>query len=156
MRVSPIQGALLLGFDPVVDALDEPSARPLVSVILLLLGLAELEALARAAYVLLESPLEALAVFLKTDISGGFVPAISVTVAIVLSLVSLVLLVYFIHHVSASIQAAHIVRVIAEDLEEAVPRLYPSETGEAHSGPIRPLLLTPAWMKFSGISISSM
>ncbi len=53
------------------------------------------------------------------------------TGAIALSLISLVLLIYFIHHVSASIQAAHIVRVIAEDLEGAIPRLYPSQTGNA-------------------------
>lgn len=65
-----------------------------------------------------------------SDFSGGFVPAISVTVAIALSLVSLVLLIYFIHHVSASIQASHIIRVIAEDLEDAVPKLYPSKAGE--------------------------
>lgn len=65
-----------------------------------------------------------------SDFSGGFVPAISVTVAIALALASLVLLIYFIHHVSASIQASHIIRVIAEDLEDAIPKLYPSEAGE--------------------------
>ncbi len=66
-----------------------------------------------------------------SDFSGGFVPAISVTMAIVLSLASLVLLIYFIHHVSASIQASRIIRVIAEDVEAAIPKLYPSETGKA-------------------------
>ena len=65
-----------------------------------------------------------------SDYSGGFVPAISVTVAILLSVASLVLLIYFIHHVSASIQASRIVKVIADDLEAAIPRLYPSETGK--------------------------
>jgi uncharacterized membrane protein len=65
-----------------------------------------------------------------SDVGGGFVPAIAVTAAIVLSLASMVLLIYFIHHVSASIQASHIVRVIAEDLADAIPRLYPSETGK--------------------------
>lgn len=66
-----------------------------------------------------------------SDFSGGFVPAISVTVAIGLAVVSLVLLIFFIHHVSASIQASHIIRVIAEDMAEAIPSLYPSETGAA-------------------------
>jgi uncharacterized membrane protein len=65
-----------------------------------------------------------------SEVDGGFVPAIAVTVAIVLSLASMVLLIYFIHHVSASIQASRIVRVIAEDLADAIPRLYPSETGQ--------------------------
>ncbi len=65
-----------------------------------------------------------------TDFGGGFVPSISVTVAIALSLISLMMLIYFIHHVSASIQASHIIRVIAEDMEAAIPKLYPSEVGE--------------------------
>ena len=64
-----------------------------------------------------------------SDVSGGFVPAIAVTVAIALSLISLVLLVFFVHHVSTSIQASHIVLVIAEDLQGATLKLYPSKTG---------------------------
>ena len=64
------------------------------------------------------------------DYSGGFVPAIAVTVAIGLALTSLVLLVYFIHHISTSIQASHIVQVIAKDMGKAIPRLYPSEASD--------------------------
>ena len=60
---------------------------------------------------------------------SGFVPAISITVAIALSLISLVMLIYFVHHVSSSIQASHVVKVIAEDLQTAIPKLYPSGTG---------------------------
>lgn len=69
-----------------------------------------------------------------SDFSGGFVPAISVTVAILLSVLSLVLLVYFVHHVSSSIQASQIVRTIATNMEEVIPRLYPSEAGNALQG----------------------
>ena len=69
-----------------------------------------------------------------SDFSGGFVPAISVSMAIALSLASLVLLIYFIHHVSASIQASHIIRVIAEDLEGALPKLYPAHMGDTYRG----------------------
>ena len=69
-----------------------------------------------------------------SDFGGGFVPAISVTVAIALALASLVLLIYFIHHVSASIQASHIIRVIAEDLDSSIPKLYPTEAGEPLEG----------------------
>jgi uncharacterized membrane protein len=50
-----------------------------------------------------------------SEASGGFVRAISVTCAIALSLISLMLLIYFIHYVSASIQASQIIRVIAEN-----------------------------------------
>ena len=70
-----------------------------------------------------------------SDVSGGFVPAIAVTVAIALSLISLVLLVFFVHHVSSSIQASHIVLVIAEDLQGATLKLYPSKTGSPIDGP---------------------
>jgi uncharacterized membrane protein len=59
------------------------------------------------------------------------VPAISVTVAIVLSVISLVLLIFFVHHISASIQASRIVNVVSRDLHNEIPRLYPSHTGEA-------------------------
>ncbi len=64
-----------------------------------------------------------------SDVSGGFVPAISVTVSIALSLASLVLLIFFIHHISASIQASRIVRVIADEMADAIAR--PSRTENA-------------------------
>ena len=64
-----------------------------------------------------------------SSFGGGFVPAISVTVAIVLSLASMLLLIFFIHHVSASIQASRIVRVIADNTAEAIDKLYPANTG---------------------------
>ncbi len=70
-----------------------------------------------------------------SDVSGGFVPAIAVTMAIALSLVSLVLLVFFVHHVSTSIQASHIVLVIAEDLRGATLKLYPSRIGSPINEP---------------------
>ena len=70
-----------------------------------------------------------------TDISGGFVPAIAVTTGILLAVISLMLLVFFIHHVSSSIQASRIVNVIAEDLQKAIPSLYPSQSGEPPEAP---------------------
>ena len=71
VRVLPFNGTLAPCLDPVVDAPDEPPARPLVCVILLPLGLAELEAPARAAHVLLVPPLEAFAVLLGRKVSAG-------------------------------------------------------------------------------------
>jgi uncharacterized membrane protein len=61
---------------------------------------------------------------------GGFVPAISVTVAIALTVVSLVLLVFFIHHISASIQASRIIEVISKNIKSTIPRLYPVGSGD--------------------------
>ena len=64
-----------------------------------------------------------------SDFGGGFVPAVSVTGAMVLSLASLVLLIYFIHHVSSSIQASHIIRVISEEALDAIQHQYPGGSG---------------------------
>lgn len=79
-----------------------------------------------------------------SDPTGGFVPAISVSVAIALVVVALVLLIYFIHHISASIQAAQIIRVIAEDLEDGIPGSY-----EPHAAD-----LTGETMNFDGLGQS--
>ncbi len=65
-----------------------------------------------------------------SDYGGGFVPAISITFGIFLTLVSLLCLVYFIHHVSTSIQASHIIKVIAGNLDEEIDRLYPTTAGK--------------------------
>ena len=70
-----------------------------------------------------------------SDFSGGFVPAISITVAIGLSLLSLLMLVYFVHHVSSSIQASHIVSTISNDMQEAIPKLFPSEVARPAKEP---------------------
>ena len=61
---------------------------------------------------------------------SGFVPAVSITVAIILALISLIMLIYFVHHVSTSIQASHIVSVISEEIQAAIPKLYPASTGK--------------------------
>jgi uncharacterized membrane protein len=77
-----------------------------------------------------------------SDFSGGFVPAIAITVAIAMSLISLVMLVYFVHHVSSSIQASHIVSTISKDMQQAIPKLFPAYASEdAAAMPAR--LLSP-------------
>ncbi len=69
-----------------------------------------------------------------SDVGGGFVPSIAVTVAILLSLVSLVLLVFFIHHISSSIQASRIVAVISRNIASTIPHAYPSGAGKLSQG----------------------
>jgi uncharacterized membrane protein len=54
-----------------------------------------------------------------------FVPHLSVTVALVLTLVSLAWLVYFIHHVADSIQADTVIAEVYADLSQALDHLYP-------------------------------
>jgi uncharacterized membrane protein len=62
---------------------------------------------------------------------GGppFVPAIAITVAIGLTLLSVAALVFFFHHVAVSIQAPKVVATVARDLNRAIDALYPSELG---------------------------
>ena len=61
---------------------------------------------------------------------AGFVPALAVTVGIVLAVVALALLLVFIHHMSQSIQVARITRGIGEAGLHAVDKLYPAAYGE--------------------------
>lgn len=61
---------------------------------------------------------------------GKFVPHLSVTFGIGFALLSLAVFIYFIHHVSSSIQADHVIKVVAEDLDQCVERLFPEQLGE--------------------------
>jgi len=57
-----------------------------------------------------------------------FVPHISVTIGMLLAVVGVVVLIYFIHHVSASIQAENVIAQVGRDLDEAIERLFPERT----------------------------
>jgi uncharacterized membrane protein len=59
-----------------------------------------------------------------------FVPHLAVTVGVVLAMLSLGVLIFFIHHVATSIQASRIIANVAEDLEGAINRLFPEAIGE--------------------------
>ncbi|HSL32380.1 MAG TPA: DUF2254 domain-containing protein [Candidatus Limnocylindrales bacterium] len=68
---------------------------------------------------------------------GGapFIPAISITAAILLTLVSVAALVLFFHHVAVSIQAPKLVATVARDLDRAIDVLYPSALGRGGPEP---------------------
>lgn len=53
--------------------------------------------------------------------------AAAVSLAVLLAVVSLAQLIYFIHHVSSSIHADHVVESVARELEQAVDRVFPPE-----------------------------
>jgi uncharacterized membrane protein len=59
----------------------------------------------------------------RTVVDGRPVPALSVSVAVVLGVVSLAVLIYFFHHVATTIQAGNVVAAVARDLEAAIDRL---------------------------------
>ena len=65
----------------------------------------------------------------------AFVPHLSVTIGVLFALVSLGVLIYFIHHVSVSIQADEVVAHVGSELAEGVERLFPERLGPAHSAP---------------------
>ena len=58
-----------------------------------------------------------------------FVPHLAVTVGVTLAMLSLGVLIFFIHHVATSIQASRIIANVAGDLEGAVDRLFPHSIG---------------------------
>jgi uncharacterized membrane protein len=64
-----------------------------------------------------------------------FVPHISVTVALVLALASIGVLIFFIHHVSSSIQASTLVSRVAQELRQSIDYLFPDEAGDEPTGP---------------------
>ena len=62
----------------------------------------------------------------STGDDSGFVPALSVSVALGLSLVCLTLLIYFIHHISQLLQVAVILDRLHADTIEEIEVLYPT------------------------------
>lgn len=62
---------------------------------------------------------------------GGFVPHLSITFGVILSLVSVGVLIYFIHHISRSIQADVLVARIGTEVVDEVDDLYPERLGHA-------------------------
>lgn len=59
--------------------------------------------------------------------SGSFVPHLSITVAFVLALASTAVLIYFIHHISTSIQADSIITAVYQELDAAIDRHLPEQ-----------------------------
>ena len=58
-----------------------------------------------------------------------FVPHLAVTVGVVLAMLSLGVLIFFIHHIATSIQASQVIANVAADLEEGIDRLFPDQMG---------------------------
>jgi len=58
-----------------------------------------------------------------------FVPHLAVNVAVLLAVLAIGVLVYFIHHISDSVQVSTLAREVRTDLLAAVNRLYPEQIG---------------------------
>lgn len=60
----------------------------------------------------------------------AFVPHLSVNIGVLLALVSVAVLIYFIHHVSMSMQADQVVARVGQDLAAEIDRRFPEPIGE--------------------------
>ncbi|MFW6359700.1 MAG: DUF2254 domain-containing protein, partial [Chroococcales cyanobacterium] len=68
---------------------------------------------------------------------------LSVTLAILLTLFSIGVLIYFIHHAAESIQADHVIADVTDDLNRAIDRLFPQKIGKTPSPQQQPLEAIP-------------
>jgi uncharacterized membrane protein len=58
-----------------------------------------------------------------------FVPHLSVTVGVLMAVISIAVLIYFIHHASTIIQASHVIVDVSHDLEQVTNNLFPETLG---------------------------
>ncbi|MFT5934426.1 MAG: putative membrane protein [Hydrogenophaga sp.] len=61
---------------------------------------------------------------------GAFVPHLSVSIGVLLAIVSVGVLIYFIHHISVSIQADQVVARVGKELDDGIDRLFPGGLGK--------------------------
>lgn len=65
-----------------------------------------------------------------SDNQTAFVPELALTAGIIFALVSLALLVYFIHHTVQSIDVTSIINHVRTDTDDELQRMFPSELGD--------------------------
>lgn len=70
----------------------------------------------------------------RGDGAGTFVPHLSITIGIALALASVGVLIYFVHHVSWSIQAGNVVAVTVDELRQCLDRVFPEREGSEGDG----------------------
>ncbi len=73
-----------------------------------------------------------------------FVPQLSVTVGTGLAIVSIGVLIYFIHHASTIIQASHVITQVSGELDKAIDRIFPEKIGDDKANHLRQVGEIPA------------
>jgi len=63
----------------------------------------------------------------------AFVPHLAVTIGLLMAMVSIGVLIYYIHHVSVSIQADQVVARVGREIEAGIDKLFPGPLGKAES-----------------------
>ena len=61
---------------------------------------------------------------------SSFVPYLSVNIGVLLALASLAVLIFFIHHISQSIQAENLIAAVGEDFQSSLCVLFPERIGQ--------------------------
>lgn len=84
-----------------------------------------------------------------------FVPQISVTVGTLVAIISIGVLIYFIHHASTIIQASHVINSACTDLDKAIDRLFPQKIGHSLPEHKRRVGEIPASFDFEASSIKA-
>ncbi|RZK39301.1 MAG: DUF2254 domain-containing protein, partial [Hymenobacter sp.] len=83
---------------------------------------------------------------------GAFVPSIAVSFALVLALVSIGMLIVFIHHIASSIQAANVVAGAADETQKLLDKLFPKQIGRAAGSVEKSDLATVAHLTWQPIA----
>lgn len=65
---------------------------------------------------------------------ASWVPALSLAIAVALALASLGVLIYFIHHVSSSMQVSTLIAAVGGEVDLAIGTLFPEEIGSGSPG----------------------
>lgn len=68
----------------------------------------------------------------RTSAEATVVPALSITVTILMSFLSLGVMIYFIHNISETIQVQNIIARVHHDLDHAVNRIFPEQYESGH------------------------
>ncbi len=77
----------------------------------------------------------------KSEMDAEFVPNLSVMVAMILAVANIFLLIVFIHHISVSIQADHVISDVNHKLVKSIRTLFPEELGEEQNNEEKSLSL---------------
>jgi uncharacterized membrane protein len=73
--------------------------------------------------------------------ASSFVPYLSVNIGMLLGLASLAVLIYFIHHVSQSIQAENLIADVGAEFQKSLPVLFPERIGLPQGNDTKPCRL---------------
>jgi uncharacterized membrane protein len=88
------------------------------------------------------------------DLYDRFIPHVAVTGGLALALGSVLVLIYYVHHVAKSMQVSEITQSVARELERAIDRMYPARFGAEAAGdnPSRPPVPAAGWPVASSAS----